>query len=593
MKDRTKQNAVWFWLGILLTALTLVPNLILGQDAIFTYHDQLDGEMIAYMLQARHLFSGDSLPEFMGGMPKTALIPPAPAFVLLFLGGSPFAALTAMQLAGRLTGFIGMCLLSREVTEDWLAAAVAGGLYALLPFLPVYGLSQYGIPLLFWCGLQIKRGKHLKASYCYVVVFALSSSLVLVGFGLLGMGMLALAGELWQYRRKREGKSRTLRVLAAWLVLLGIYIAENFRLLGQMLGMGDAMVSHKAEYALSGRAFWPAFWQYLLKGGQYSEGYQQLLVPVMLITVLAGILLSRSSGRRTEGEKAGRGLRWMGACLGWILLSALTAAFWNSEAGVALRDFLGAGQAWRSFQLDRVLWMTPCLWYLAAAGGWAFLRCLWEQHREKGKRLVLGGLTAVWAAAVGITAVQILLAGDIKSNVQKLRNPDYGLLSYNDYYAVGVMEQVRDFLAEETGKGQEEYRVVSLGIDPAAALYHGFYCLDGYSNNYSLDYKHRFREIIEPELEKSDYLQAYFDDWGNRCYLFSAECPGYYTIEKGGFYFQDFQLNMKALRENGCDYLLSAAYIQNADREGLVLMNETPFEAEDSYYQIYVYQVGD
>ena len=43
---------------------------------------------------------------------------------------------------------------------------------------------------------------------------------------------------------------------------------------------------------------------------------------------------------------------------------------------------------------------------------------------------------------------QILLAGDIKSNIQKLRNPDYGLLSYRDYYAIGVMEQVEAWLKE-------------------------------------------------------------------------------------------------------------------------------------------------
>lgn len=32
--------------------------LILGKDAIFVYHDQLDGEVIAYLLQARHLWDG-------------------------------------------------------------------------------------------------------------------------------------------------------------------------------------------------------------------------------------------------------------------------------------------------------------------------------------------------------------------------------------------------------------------------------------------------------------------------------------------------------------------------------------------------------
>ncbi|MBO5281674.1 MAG: hypothetical protein J6B43_00890, partial [Lachnospiraceae bacterium] len=63
---------------------------------------------------------------------------------------------------------------------------------------------------------------------------------------------------------------------------------------------------------------------------------------------------------------------------------------------------------------------------------------------------------------------------------------------------------------------------MSLGITPAAALYNGFYCLDGYSNLYPLEYKHEFREIIARELEKSEGVRVYFDAWGNRCYLFNG-----------------------------------------------------------------------
>lgn len=76
----------WFWGGLVLVFLTLLPGFALGENAIFTYHDQLDGEAIAYLLQAKHLFSGSTLPEFMNGASKTALTMPAPACVLFFLG---------------------------------------------------------------------------------------------------------------------------------------------------------------------------------------------------------------------------------------------------------------------------------------------------------------------------------------------------------------------------------------------------------------------------------------------------------------------------------------------------------------------------
>ena len=72
---RFRKHLCWL-LGAACCLFMLIPYLILGTDSIVTYHDQLDGEMIAYILQARHLFQGDILPEFMGGMDKTALTMP-------------------------------------------------------------------------------------------------------------------------------------------------------------------------------------------------------------------------------------------------------------------------------------------------------------------------------------------------------------------------------------------------------------------------------------------------------------------------------------------------------------------------------------
>lgn len=135
-------------------------------------------------------------------------------------------------------------------------------------------------------------------------------------------------------------------------------------------------------------------------------------------------------------------------------------------------------------------------------------------------------------AAAAVCGVQILLAGDVKSNIQKLRNPDYGLLSYREYYAIGVMEQVKDFLGEAAGTEPSEYRVVSLGIDPAAALYHGFYCLDGYSNNYPAEYKHDFRRVLAPELERSDYLKIILTGGATDVTCIARNAPGITPLKR-------------------------------------------------------------
>ena len=171
--ENDRKGRGWICLGLLGILVIMAPYFLLGQDSVVTYHDQLDGELIAYILQARHLFRGNILPEFMNGASKTALTLPAPFFVLFFLGGNAYWALTAMALLEKMCGFLGMYLLVREFVEEKWIAAGTGFLYGCLPFLPVYGMSQFGIPMLLWCMLQLRKGSHMLAAWCYAAFYAL------------------------------------------------------------------------------------------------------------------------------------------------------------------------------------------------------------------------------------------------------------------------------------------------------------------------------------------------------------------------------------------------------------------------------------
>lgn len=585
-----KRERVLFAAGFAAVALLSLPCMLLGEQAVFTYHDQLDGELPAYILQAKHLWDGDVLPEFLGGASKTALMPPAPGCVLLFRVLSPLTSLILMQLAGSLAGYVGMYLLCRKAAGNETAALIAGGFYAALPFLPVYGLSQFGLPLLLWCVLCARDGKggrSLAGAALYGLVYAFHSSLVLVGFGVLGVLAMWIFWELSGVFRKPSEKITAkrggLRMGVLWLCLCIPYLLCNHDLIVQLLGAGDAASSHKAEYVLSGTGLWPGWWSALLHGGQHSEDYH--LGFALFVAAVLGLCIFRRhrDPSRTDIRRV------MTTALTGILLLAGISALWNTSAAVSLRGRMGALGA---FQLDRLLWLCPCLWYLLLGCALAYVMRLLREEKTFARALGAAGCILA-VVSLGVTGLGILKNSDVKSNLQKLCNADYPAFSYGDYYAVGVMEQVRDFMTEYTGEEPEAYRVVSLGIDPAAALYHGFYCLDGYSNNYSLEYKHRFRRVIAPALEESEYLRDYFDDWGNRCYLFGTESPGYYTIEKNGFYFQHLECDTKALRELGGNYLFSAAYIANSDELGLTLLREEPFETQESYYRIFVYEVAE
>ena len=149
-----------------------------------------------------------------------------------------------------------------------------------------------------------------------------------------------------------------------------------------------------------------------------------------------------------------------------------------------------------------------------------------------------------------------------------------------------LFKQVEGYI----GKPKSEYRVVSIGLDPAVSLYNGFYTLDGYNTGYPLKYKKAFRKIIASELEKNEKLRSYFDDWGGRCYIFVNELEHgnwHYTKDKKTV-IRALDLNTNAFSELGGEYIFSAVEIKNYKENHLNF--EKVFENEKSPWRIYLYK---
>jgi hypothetical protein len=570
----------------------VVPYILLGTDAVVTFHDQLDGELFAYIFHARNLFFGDIIPQFLGGVPKTALTPPAPFSILFFLSGHYFAALVIMQMLGSVTGYIGMYLLAQELTKNRLAAAVAGVLFAYLPLLPVYGLSHFGIPLRIWFFLKMKDGEHRKNGFIYTVFFALNSSLVLVGFIVAGLYAVGIVYVWVKHRRMGKGDALYIKPLIfAWFGMIAAYVLTNLSLISQVLGLTDVPVSHKTEYVYQAENFWQILFAGFINGRDHSMSHHvYVLTAAVLVLALYAILgLARNPGNKEKHNL----YKIIIFLLALNFTFTLIASLWNSAPGVWLRTQL---DIFGTFQLTRVMWLSPTIWYLLIALLIAFVLHN-EARNPKHTGLIRHKLLAmtpifIVLLATALTAFSILMASNLKLNLQKLMNPEYNTISYSDYYALSVLDQVETYIREETGLAQSDYRVISLGINPAAALYNGFYCLDGYSNNYPLEYKHEFRRIIAAELGKDENNRRYFDYWGNRCYIFSAENDGPWPLKKNTFTYQDLNIDIKSFREMGGKYLISAAYIENAEAIGLRLARNEAFETPDSYVEIFLYEIG-
>jgi hypothetical protein len=93
-------------------------------------------------------------------------------------------------------------------------------------------------------------------------------------------------------------------------------------------------------------------------------------------------------------------------------------------------------------------------------------------------------------------------------------------------------------------------RVMSVGLDPMIAVMNDIRVIDGYHTIYPLNYKIKFRKIIERELEKNIKLKDYYDNWGSRVYAF-------YTDKN------NILLNFQYAKKLNADYVISGFPIKN------------------------------
>ncbi len=607
MTANNKKTTLYMISGLLIASLAMIPYLILGTGSIVTYHDQLDGELFSYLLTAKYLFTDVKIyPELLNGLPANGAVPPAPLFVLFYKFFAPFTAFMLSQWFINLIGFLGMFLLLHKLVGTNLISFGISVIFMLMPFYPVYGLCIPGQPLLVYAVLQLYElerrhfsGTRLqKAGFILLIIlYGLSSSLVLVGFAwLMVLGIFALYLTI---RNKRTGQKIPSTPWISFLVLLATYLLTNLSLIKQVLFPSTGYVSHKTEMLISPQDIFSSIKDCFLHGISYAMSYHDIIL-------LLGIFLLVLLVIRKELKRHQIILKLFSA----ILLICLFYGLYLGPQMTTLRNSVGG--VLKEFNLGRIAWLLPLFWCVLGA---YLIKYLFEaisaptktsdsfsgssnmltndiSSKMQEKRCTpirMLFATLLVYAILGIWGISVLLHSSLRPNLSKLVKGDtYYALDWDRFFAEDIFEQIDQAI----GKPKDTYHVVSVGIYPAAAAYHGFYCLDGYSNNYPLEYKHTFREVMAGELEKSDYVRDFYDNWGNRCYITTAEQANYYTFEKKwNSVIYDLDLNIEKLKELDCRYIFSAAYIMNAEEMGLSLLQDAPFETENSWYHIYVYVV--
>jgi hypothetical protein len=551
----TKKELRLIIFALLIIALYLSPLFILQENAHIRVHDNLDSNLAWYKVLARsgQMFGDVNavIPQIINGVPRNTFGTEYSIIVWLYVWFPTMIAYGISQALTRVVAFFGMYLLLKKhflPGKKWIFLQIGTSLaFALTPFWPSGMLCTLGMPLALWAFLNIRNGEGEKKDYLVLTLLPFYAGIVL-GF----FFFLSAMGLLWMVDVMR-GKGWNLRFFLSIAYMTIIFMLVEYRLVYSFLFSKE--LNSRDEYFHAYLPFWRAvrltFKNYVIGHTHVLTIHGLFILPITLIA-----LYFVYSKKQWKQEKLFVFL------FGLNFLLSLWYAFWFYEGWLPVTKIF---HFMNTFNFARYHFLRPMVIYAA------FALAL--------KIITLQGHS--WAKTAKCFAILQIIV----------------LCLYNDEIIYQQKPTVKEFYAEELfanikehiGQEQKDYRVASIGIHPAIAQYNGFYTLDTYNNFYPLTYKHKFRKIIEKELEKNKTIRTYFDQWGGRCYIFTAQLGKRYMIKKDSKRkLNNLQLNTSVFKEMGGQYIFSAIPIKNSEKIQLTL--DKVFESKSSAWKIYLYK---
>ncbi|MEH7491146.1 DUF6044 family protein [Neobacillus niacini] len=541
--------------ALLILTLYLSPLFILQENAHIRVHDNLDSNLAWYKVLAKsgQMF-GDVdavIPQIINGVPRNAFGTEYSIIVWLYALFPTMIAYGFSQALTRVVAFIGMYLLLKKhflPGEKWGFLQVGVSLaFALTPFWPSGMLSTLGMPLALWAFINIRNGEGTKKDYIVLTLIPFYASIVLGFFFFLSaMGIFWLTDVL-------RGKGWNFRFFLSIAYMTCIFMLVEYRLVNSFLFSTEP--NSRDEYFHAYLPLWKVvrltLKNYVLGHTHVMTVHGLFILPVMFIALYF-----------VYYKKLWKQERLFVFLFGLNFLLSLWYAFWFYKGWLPLTKSF---HFMDTFNFARYHFLRPMVIY---AGFALSLKILSLQGSSWAN-------TAKWFAIA-----QILLLCLFNDEIFYHKKPTVG-----EFYAEELFTEIKEHIGDE----QKTYRVASIGIHPAISQYNGFYTLDTYNNFYPLSYKHQFRKIIDAELAKNKTIRKYFDQWGGRCYIYTAQLGKKYMIKKDSKRkLKNLQLNTTVFKEMGGKYILSALPI--ADSERIQLKLDKVFESKNSAWKIYLYK---
>jgi hypothetical protein len=568
-------------LAVVIVLLFWAPYLFRGPGLHVKIFDNLDchiahTKVLAESGKAFSLNPNTKLDNFLDGLALSGVDSGFNVLTWLFMIFPPFTAYALNDLLMRLVAVLGMVLLLKKYLikpqqeeHHWIIYGAAAG-FALLPFYPAGGISIAGLPLLLYSFLEILDHKGKFTHFLVIFIFPFYSKLALAGvFIVISLFILWVIDGV-------KNRKINLPYLGGLALLTITYGFTHFHLVYSFLAPG--FVSYREEISTAGVSTAKAL--KLSIDNFIFDRVNEVGAQHMFVIAAAALALVVSTVKNINA----RLLKWL------LAVALLTSFMWGFKYWAGIIPLREKFQVLNAFDFSRFYWLNPFLWYLVFA-----LALLVISKIKYGKILVsifiIGQLLYMfmnynWEIR-HLLGIKTSFAGSART---------YSL-TYKEFYSEALFEEINRYISQP----KASYRVISLGMPPGPSQYNGFYTLDIYTDVYTLEYKHRFRKIIEKELEKSDRLKQVFDENAKRCYLFVADLynargvsgmvfsRGLTRDESRRYKIKNMELDTAVLKEMGGEYIFSAVEIVDPQKNNLKF--EKVFERRDSPWRIYLYWV--
>jgi len=527
---------------------------IYGENTYVLIHDNLDSVVGWHktLIESGLLFESNSHEvTMMTGASRLSLGNELNVMLWLNYIFDPYSAYVSNQVMIRVTAFVGFVLLLNKYTfaKDLKSYVfMIALLFSLLPFYPNFGISIAGLPLATYVFLNLRNNVATKIDWIILITIPLYSSFVSsMLFYIIFVGFVLLYDVI--------KKNRIKELFIGLFIFSLVHLIVNYRLIDLLIFDPD-YISHRIERVSDSYGFIRAILisgKHFVLGHYHAHSVHLIFLPFVLTMFLFNVVTK-------DRSKAFVGIMALN------IFISIIYGFWSYEGIVLIKENV----TWMNLlNFSRFSYMAPFIWYVLFA---LSIRYYLQNFKYKYKNKLVIVLAF-------LTLVSIIIKSDFVNEYKKNK------ITYKEFYSEALFKKIDLFI----GKSKKEYKVVSIGIHPSISRYNGFGTLDGYLPIYSLEYKHKFRKIIEKELDKSKKLKKYYDEWGSRFYVFSSELGKDWLNTKDRALPISIELNIESLFNMGGRYIISANKIVNASENRLIL--EKIFEDALSPWKIYLYKI--